>query len=98
MKHTAVVAGGNVLVTGGLYTGASTGSSEESYAQLNADGSIGNFNGATGSVTINALGGGNVFNQAAVGYSDGNGAFHVAVVAGDDVSTPGTKHKTVFIY
>jgi len=47
---------------------------------------------------INALGGGNVFNHGAVGYSDGNGAFHVAVVAGDDVSTPGTKHKTVFIY
>ena len=98
MKHTAVVAGGNVLITGGLYAGASTGSSEESYAQLNADGSTGSFNGATGSVTINALGGGNVFNHGAVGYSDGNGAFHVAVVGGDDVSTPGTKHKTVFIY
>jgi len=98
MKHTAVVAGGNVLITGGLYAGASTGSSEESYGQLNADGTIGSFNGATGSVTINSLGGGNVFNHAAVGYSDGNGAFHVAVVAGDDVSTPGTKHKTVFIY
>jgi hypothetical protein len=97
-KHTAVVAGGNVLITGGLYAGASTGSSEESYGQLNADGTIGSFNGATGSVTINSLGGGNVFNHAAVGYSDGNGAFHVAVVAGDDVSTPGTKHKTVFIY
>jgi len=69
-----------------------------SYAQLNADGSTGSFNGATGSVTINALGGGNVFNHGAVGYSDGNGAFHVAVVGGDDVSTPGTKHKTVFIY
>jgi hypothetical protein len=98
MKHTSVVAGGNVLITGGLYSGASTGSSEESYAQLNADGTTGSFQGATGSVTINALGGGNVFNQAAVGYSDGNGAFHVAVVAGDDVGTPGTKHKTVFIY
>jgi hypothetical protein len=98
MKHTSVVAGGNVLITGGLYSGASTGSSEESYAQLNADGTTGSFQGATGSVTINALGGGNVFNHAAVGYSDGNGAFHVAVVAGDDVGTPGTKHKTVFIY
>jgi hypothetical protein len=98
MKHTAVVAGGNVLITGGLYSGASTGSSEESYAQLNADGSTGSFNGATGAVTINSLGGGNVFNHGALGYSDGNGAFHVAVVAGDDVSTPGTKHKTVFIY
>jgi hypothetical protein len=98
MKHTAVVAGGNVLITGGLYSGASTGSSEESYAQLNADGSTSSFNGATGSVTISALGGGNVFNHGAVGYSDGNGAFHVGVVGGDDVNTPGTKHKTVFIY
>jgi hypothetical protein len=98
MKHTAVIAGGNVLITAGLYAGASTGSSEESYAQLNANGSAGSFNGATGSVTINSLGGGNVFNHGAVGYSDGNGAFHVAVVGGDDVSTPGTKHKTVFIY
>lgn len=98
MKHTAVVSGGNVLITGGLYAGASTGSSEESYGQLNADGSTGSFNGATGSVTINALGGGNVFNHGAVGYSDGNGAFHVAVIGGDDVGTPGTKHKTVFIY
>lgn len=98
MKHTAVVAGGNVLITGGLYSGAAQGSSEESYAQLNADGSVGSFNGATGSVTISSSGGGNVFNHAAVGYVDGNGAFHVAVVGGDDVNVPGTKHKTVFFY
>ena len=98
MKHTSVVAGGNVLITGGLYTGASTGSSEESYAQLNADGSVGSFNGATGSNTISSSGGGNVFNQAAIGYVDGAGAFHVIVVGGDDVNTPGTKHKTVFFY
>jgi hypothetical protein len=98
MKHTAVVAGGNVLVTGGLYAGASTGSSEESYAQLNADGSVGSFNGATGSNTITSSGGGNVFNHSAAGYVDLAGAFHVAVVGGDDVSLPGTKHKTVFFY
>ena len=98
MKHTAVVAGGNVLITGGLYAGASTGSSEESYAQLNADGSTGSFLGATGSNTITSSGGGNLFNHGAAGYTDGNGAFHTAVVGGDDVNTPGAKHKTVFFY
>lgn len=98
MKHTAVVASGNVLVTAGLYAGASTGSSEQLYAQLNADGSTSSFNGATGSNTISSAGGGNLFNHAAIGYVDGNGAFHVAVVGGDDVNTPGTKHRGVFFY
>jgi hypothetical protein len=95
-KLTAGVAGGSVLVTAGLYTGASSGSSENTYSTINVDGSMGSYNGATGSNTIQAGGGGNVFNQAEVGYTDGNGAFHVAVLGGDDVGTPGTKHKTVF--
>lgn len=98
MKHTAVVAGGNVLITGGLYAGASTGSSEESYAQLNSDGSVSSFNGATGSNTITSSGGGNLFNHSATGYVDLAGLFHVAVVGGDDVNTPGTKHQGVFFY
>ena len=97
-KHTAVIAGGNVLVTAGLYNGASTGSSEESYAQLASDGSVGSFNGATGSNTIASLGGGNLFNHSATGYTDGNGTFHVLVAGGDDVNTPGTKHDAVFFY
>jgi hypothetical protein len=37
-------------------------------------------------------------NQAALGYTDGNGAFHVLVAGGDDVNTPGTKHSGVFFY
>ena len=97
-KHTAVVAGGDVLVTAGLYNGASTGSTEETYAQFNSDGTVGAFNGATGSNTISSAGGGNLFNQAALGYTDGNGAFHVLVAGGDDVNTPGTKHSGVFFY
>src|SRR5713226_7430335 len=98
-KHTAVVAGGNALITAGLYNGALTGSSEESYAGLNADGSTGPFNGATGVNTITKLGGGNVFNHAATGYLDATGAFHVLVVGGDDVNTPTiTKHTGVFYY
>lgn len=98
LKETAVVAGGNVLITAGLYNGAATGSTEETYAQLNSDGSTGSFNGATGSNTITSAGGGNLFNQSATGYVDGNGAFHVLVVGGDDVDTPGKKHKTAFYY
>ena len=97
-KHTAVVAGGNVLVSAGLYNGATTGATEESYAGLNADGSTAAFNGATGANTISSAGGGNLFNQAATGYLDATGAFHVLVVGGDDVNTPTKKHKGVFYY
>ncbi len=97
-KHTAVVAGGAVLVTGGLYNGASTGSTEESYATLNADGTTSSFQGATGSNTIKSAGGGNLFNHAATGYVDASGAFHVIVVGGDDVSSPTKKHTGVWRY
>jgi hypothetical protein len=97
-KHTAVVAGGNVLITAGLYNGATTGSTEETYAGLNPDGSTSAFNGATGSNTISSVGGGNLFNHATVGYLDATGAFHVLVVGGDDVNAPTKKHKGAFYY
>lgn len=97
-KHTAVVAGGNVLITAGLYNGASSGSTEETYAGLNPDGTTASFNGATGANTISSAGGGDLFNHAAVGYLDGSGAFHVLVVGGDDVNAPTTKHKGAYYY
>jgi len=97
-SHTAVVAYGNVLVTAGLYAGASTGSTEESYSSLAANGTPSSFNGATGSNTIKSAGGGNIFNHAATGYLDTNGAFHVLVVGGDDVNAPTKKRKGVFYY
>jgi hypothetical protein len=97
-KHTAVIAVGNVLVTAGLYTGATTGSTEESYAGLNPDGSTSAFNGATGVNTIAAAGGGNLFNHGAVGYLDATGAFHVLIIGGDDVNLPTKKHRGVFYY
>ena len=97
-KHTAVVAGGNALITAGLYNGAATGSTEESYAGLNADGTTTSFNGATGANTISSAGGGNLFNHAATGYLDATGAFHILVAGGDDVNTPTKKHKGVFYY
>src|SRR2546425_7979468 len=97
-KPTAGVAGGKALITAGLYNGAATGSTEESYAGLNADGTTTSFNGATGANTISSAGGGNLFNHAATGYLDATGAFHVLVVGGDDVNTPTKKHKGVVYY
>jgi hypothetical protein len=99
-KHTAVMTGGYVLVTAGLYTGASTGATEETYAQLNNDGSTSPFNGATGSNTISTLCGPNcnIFNHAAAGYLDATGAFHVLVVGGDNVNAPTKKRAGVFYY
>ncbi len=86
-KFTAVVAGSYVLVSGGLYNGASTGSSEQSYAALNSDGSVSSFNGATGSHTISgSTGGYNFFNHAAVLFVDTAGNPHVLVLGGEDLN------------
>lgn len=97
-KHSALVAGGNFLVTAGLYSGAHTGSSENSYAQINSDGSVGTFNGATGSNTISSQGGGNLFNHAAISYVDADGVARVMVIGGDDVNNNGNKRSTVWYY
>lgn len=97
-KHTAVIAGGNVLITAGLYNGAGSGSSENSYAQINSDGSTGSFHGATGSITIVSQGGGNLFNHSALSYVDADGVAHVMVLGGDDVNNPGTKRAGVWYY
>ena len=86
-KFSAVVAGSFVLVSGGLYNGASTGSSEQSYASINSDGSIASFNGATGSHTISgSTGGYDFFNHAAVLFVDTAGNPHVIVLGGEDTS------------
>jgi hypothetical protein len=97
-KQTAVIAGGSVLMTGGLYQGAAADSSEETYAALNPDGSAGAFTNAAGSHTIVSAGGAALFNHAAVTYLDGNAVAHVVVLGGDDVSAPGKKRAEVWVY
>lgn len=97
-KHTVVAAGGNLLVTAGLYNGAATGSSEQAYAQINSDGTVGSFSGATGAHTIASAGGKNLFNHAAVAYTDATGVSHVLVLGGDDVNAPGKKRAEVWFY
>jgi hypothetical protein len=97
-KHTVVAAGGSLLTTAGLYNGATTGSSEQSYAQINSDGTIGSFAGATGAHTIASAGGKNLFNHAALAYTDATGVAHVLVLGGDDVNAPGKKRAEVWFY
>ena len=96
--HSVVISGGNILVTGGLYAGALTGTREASYAAINADGTVGAFAAATGTNTIRLLCSCSVFNHGATGYLAGNGSFHVLVAGGDNVNAPGVKRTGAFTY
>lgn len=75
-----------------------TGSSENSYATINSDGTLGSFGGATGSNTLQSVGGVNLFNTRGVSYVDGSGVAPVMILAGDDVNSPGTKTNKVIFY
>ncbi len=97
-RFSAVVAGSYLLVSGGLYSGVGpSGSSEQTYAALANDGSVGSFNGATGSKTIASLvsGGYAFFNHAAAYYVDAATAPHVLVIGGEDV-VAGTPQASVW--
>jgi hypothetical protein len=96
--NPAVPGAGKVLLTGGLYSGASTHTSEATYAVLNTDGTVGSFTTATPATSINSLCSCNLFNQGATAYLGGNGSFHVLVVGGDDVSGSGTRRQETFTY
>ncbi len=97
-KHIAVAAGGSLFVSSGLYSAAGSGSSENSFAPINPDGSLGSFGGATGSNTIQSVLGINLFNAGGVAYVDGSGVAHVMILGGDDVSAPGAKSGRVLFY
>jgi hypothetical protein len=97
-KHTAVAAGGWILVSGGLYNGSATSSTEHSFAAINVDGTLSSFGGATGSQTIAAAGGVPFFNHAALEYVDAAGEARVVVLGGTDVTNPGTPIAAVYFY
>lgn len=87
-KHSALVAGGTVLVSGGIYSSARTSSTEHQYASINLDGTIAGFNGATGSQTIAGAGGaGGVpfYHHAAITYVDASDVAHVVILGGNNV-------------
>lgn len=100
-KHSTLVLGGNIFVSSGLYSGLSggvQGSSENIYAVINADGTVGSFNGATGSNTLFTTGGSNLFNQAGISYIDAGGVAHVMIIGGAKAGSPATKLDKVLYY
>ncbi|MEX2467888.1 MAG: IPT/TIG domain-containing protein [Gemmatimonadota bacterium] len=97
-KHVALGAGGSLFVSSGLYAAAGTGSSENSFAPINSDGTLESFNGATGSNTLLSVGGVNLFNTRGISYVDANGVAHVMILGGDDVNNPGVKTGKVIFY
>jgi hypothetical protein len=97
-KHSALAAGGNMFVSAGIYSAATTGSSENIHAQINSDGSFFNDTATTEIYTLQSAGAGNIFNHAAIAYVDGSGVAHVMVLGGNNVNNPGTRSARVFYY
>jgi hypothetical protein len=96
-KHSTVVGGAYLLATSGVYNG-SAGSSENTYTQINADGTLGSWNGATGTNTIGSLLGYDLYNGAAVSFVDASGQGHVLVLGGGKRQAPGRASAAVVYY
>jgi hypothetical protein len=100
-KFSAVVAGGGVLASGGLYLGAVNGSTEQEFASINPDGSsLSSFTTVTGSTTITKqVGGYNFYNQSSAYFADTAGNPHVLILGGAEISntaSSGTPHAEVW--
>lgn len=96
-KHETVAAGGALLTSSGVYGGA-VGSSENSYAVINGDGTTGSWQGATGTNTIQSVLGYALYNEAALSFADATGVGHVIVLGGADRSAPGKASAAVIYY
>ena len=96
-KHDAVFAGGALFVSSGIYAGQ-PGSSENTFASLNSDGTISPWNGATGSETIDVEIGRSLYNHAMVTFVDRSGVGHVLVLGGADRDQEGTPSEAVIWY
>lgn len=96
-KHNTVVGGGYLFTTSGVYSG-NPGSSENTYSQINADGTISSWNGATGTNTISTLLGYDLYNQAAISFVDASGTGHVLVLGGAKRQLPGRASAAVVYY
>jgi len=96
-KHNTVVGGGFLFTTSGVYSGQA-GSSENTYSQINADGTISSWNGATGTNTIGTLLGYDLYNEAAIGFVDASGKGHVLVLGGAKRASAGRASAAVVYY
>jgi hypothetical protein len=96
-KHGTIFSGGSLFVTSGLYAGQA-GSSENTYAGLNSDGSLQSWQGATGADIIQNEIGWPIYNQAIVTFIDQQGNGHVLVLGGADRNNPGRASAEVVYY
>jgi hypothetical protein len=96
-KHGAVFAGGYLFVTSGIYSGQA-GSSENIYSQVNSDGSIESWQGATGSNTIGSVLGLHLYNPAIISFTDASGDGHVLVLGGANRAAEGEASAAVTYY
>ncbi len=85
-KFSALAAGGYVLVSGGLF-GRNPGSSEESYASVNSDGSLSSFIGAVGSPAIVTSSHESFYNHSWACVIDSSGNPHILLLGGAEAST-----------
>lgn len=95
-KHSSVFAGGAIFVTSGVYAGQ-PGSSENTYASVQSDGTLASWNGATGAQTVDAVLGYSLYNQSMVSFVDATGKGHVVVIGGADRRT-GAPSAAVIYY
>lgn len=96
-KHSTLAAGGYLFTTSGVYSGAA-GSSENTYSPINSDGTVGSWLGATGSNTIGTLLGYNLYNQAAIAFTDATGRGHLLVLGGGKREAQGRASAGVVYY
>ncbi|HET9012126.1 MAG TPA: hypothetical protein VFN38_09955 [Gemmatimonadaceae bacterium] len=96
-KHSTLAAGGALLTSSGVYGGAA-GSSENSYALLNASGGVGSWQGATGVNTIASVTGYSLYNEAALSFADATGLGHVIIIGGADRAVAGKASAAVIYY
>jgi hypothetical protein len=96
-KHGTIFGGGALFVTSGLYSGQA-GSSENTYAVLNSDGSLQSWQGATGADIIQNAIGWPLYNQAIVTFIDQQGNGHVLVLGGANRNNAGKASAEVVYY
>lgn len=96
-KHSTVFAGGALFVTSGIFSGT-PGSSENTFAVLNSDGTLQPWEGATGAETIETELNKSLYNQAMVTFIDDSGTGHLLVIGGADIDNPGTPSDAVVWY
>jgi hypothetical protein len=96
-KHSALFAGGALFATSGVYSG-SPGSSENTAGDVQNDGTVESWGGATGSETIEVELGYSLYHQAAVTFIDPDGMGHVLVLGGAQREAEGTPSAAVVYY